>query len=308
MFIVRVISQTLHLAENKGNQGGCMEELSYSTIGPIMKAARKYKKLNQAEVAQAIGCSQSALSKMEHNLLIPSAPQWFAFSRYTSIPLDALELGVIDRHSVVHMDNDDVTTGFKIPKGYRRFRAEKVSEFYPFLKTFEALGKEFINSTNIDPEFFLDFDNLINYQLFLDMVRFYISHQKSSIDDIQEIVEVGQDKIYLDRFGIEWSNLSSSREILIEYIKKQAFYQTDFILSAELSGDHLIIKYIPDNHVQNFVENVSDEVLEFIKHYRKYSLENLVKQTIGQEIIALDILENPVSPLEGRFEIRSQLS
>ena len=53
------------------------------TLGPLMKAARKFKKFNQSDVAQAIGCSQSALSKMEHNLLVPSAPQWFLFSRFT---------------------------------------------------------------------------------------------------------------------------------------------------------------------------------------------------------------------------------
>ena len=53
-----------------------MTEQQYS-LGTLMKAARKFKKFNQAEVADAIGCSQSALSKMEHDLLVPSAPQWF---------------------------------------------------------------------------------------------------------------------------------------------------------------------------------------------------------------------------------------
>jgi transcriptional regulator with XRE-family HTH domain len=69
------------------------------SIGPLMKAARKFRKFNQSDVADAIGCSQSALSKMEHNLLVPSAPQWFLFARFTAIPPETLETGFIDRHS-----------------------------------------------------------------------------------------------------------------------------------------------------------------------------------------------------------------
>src|SRR5690606_41875780 len=74
-----------------------MAEQQYS-LGTLMKAARKFKKPNQAEVAQAIGCSQSALSKMEHDLLVPSAPQWFLFARFTAIPPVALEEDIIDRN------------------------------------------------------------------------------------------------------------------------------------------------------------------------------------------------------------------
>lgn len=108
-----------------------MNEQSFS-IGPLMKAARKFKKFNQSDVANAIGCSQSALSKMEHNLLIPNAPQWFLFSRFTSIPPETIETGVIDRHTKVRLNNDSVSLGYKLPKRYRLNRAEKVREVFLF--------------------------------------------------------------------------------------------------------------------------------------------------------------------------------
>ena len=76
-----------------------------TSLGPIMKAARKFKKFNQADVAHAIGCSQSALSKMEHSLLTPSAPQWFLFARFTAIPPETIETGIIDRHSKVSLND-----------------------------------------------------------------------------------------------------------------------------------------------------------------------------------------------------------
>ena len=170
------------------------EQSQLFSIGPLMKAARKFKKFNQADVAQAIGCSQSALSKMEHNLLVPSAPQWFLFARFTSIPPETLETGIIDRHSKVKFNNDQVSLGFKIPKKYRHQRSEKVREIYPFLQYLEKkmtppLNKEFMLSTGLEAEFFLDFDNLISFQLFIDTIQYFFSIGKNSPEEIKGIVD-----------------------------------------------------------------------------------------------------------------------
>ena len=179
-----------------------------------MKAARKFRKLNQADVAQAIGCSQSARSKMEHNLLVPSAPQWFLFARFTSIAPESLETGVIDRHSKVKFNNDQVSLGFKIPKKYRLYRAEKVREIYPFLQYLEKnlkppLHKQFMLSTGLDAEFFLDFDNLISFQLFLDVADYFMKLGLGSPEEIKGIVRLGQNEIYWDHLNIVWSKLES---------------------------------------------------------------------------------------------------
>ena len=281
-----------------------MNDQTYS-VGPIMKAARKFKKFNQADVASAIGCSQSALSKMEHNLLVPSAPQWFLFSRFTAIPPESLETGIIDRHSLIKMNSDEVSMGFKIPKKYRSFRAEKVRELYPFFTHYENLGKEFIHSTGMDPEFFLDFDNLINYQLYLDAVEFFIKNGKDSIEDIRELVKNGQDENYWDHFGVEWKNLNNPKELLLEFIKSQVFFQMDFVLKPDFSNDKFILSYIPEKHAQSFAKDVSPEVSEYIKNYRKFTLENLVKRELGIEITAQESFDVNLKPLGDKFQILS---
>jgi transcriptional regulator with XRE-family HTH domain len=289
---------------NKRIKGAIMNEQTYS-VGPIMKAARKFKKFNQADVATAIGCSQSALSKMEHNLLVPSAPQWFLFSRFTAIPPESLETGVIDRHSLVKMNSDEVSMGFKIPKKYRSFRAEKVRELYPFFAHYEALGKEFISTTGIDPEFFLDFDNLINYQLFLDAIDFFVKKGKGRPEDIRELVKLGQNKNYWDHYGVEWKKHHTTKDLLLEFVNSQIFFQVDFILKAEYSDEVFNLSYIPEKHAQVFAKDVSPEVSDYIKNYRKFTLENLVKRELGIVVTAQETFDGNLKPLGDKFQILS---
>lgn len=282
---------------------------SISTLGPLMKAARKFKKYNQADVAQAIGCSQSALSKMEHNLLTPSAPQWFLFSRFTSIPPETLESGVIDRHSKVKFNNDQVSLGFKIPKKYRPYRAEKVRELYPFLTYLEktrghAKVNDYISFTGLDPEFFLDFDNLINFQLLMDTMDYFVKLGKDNPNEIHEIVKLGQNDLYWDHFGVEWGKLSSITEVLNAYVTGQIFFQTDFQLKVETFSGKITISYFPEYHLKNLSQNVSPETIAFLNHYREATLENLILKTLNQKITVTLSSEVHTSPLGARFEIK----
>lgn len=286
-----------------------MDDQTFS-IGPLMKAARKFKKFNQADVAQAIGCSQSALSKMEHNLLVPSAPQWFLFARFTSIPPETLETGVIDRHSKVKFNNDQVSLGFKVPKKYRHFRAEKVREIYPFLQFLEKKmtppqNKEFILSTGIDSEFFLDFDNLINFQLFVDTVDYFIKMGKNSENDIKGIVRFGQNDIYWNHYGVEWKKLNTVSAVLHEFAQEQVFFQTDFQLKVETITGKTMVNYFPEYHLKQMATNVTPEVIEFLNHYRKATLENLIERVLGQKIDVELVAEASANPLAARFEIKN---
>lgn len=287
-----------------------MDESQTTHLGPLMKAARKFKKLNQADVAEAIGCSQSALSKMEHNLLVPSAPQWFLFSRFTSIPPEALEKGVIDRLSKVKFNNDQVSLGFKIPKKYRQSRSEKVREVYPFLLYLEKkmtppLHKEFILSTGIEYEFFLDFDNLISFQFFVDLIHFFIRHGKHSASDIKGIVNFGQNDIYWNHIGRNWNDLQSIESLLHEYAKEQPLFQSDFVIKVETSTSGTTVSYYPEYHLKQLANSVSREVVHFLNHYREASLEHLIHRFLGRKV-AVKIQEDvSVSQLAARFEVKA---
>lgn len=282
-----------------------MNEKDFS-LGPIMKAARKFKKFNQADVANAIGCSQSALSKMEHNLLIPSAPQWFLFSRFTSIPPESLENGIIDRKMKIKFNSDDVSLGFKIPKKYRTQRSEKAREVYPFLQFMEkSMGKEtvteYLNYTGFDPEFFLDFDNLINFQLIADTIHFLIRAGKNRPETIREIVAVGQNTLYWDHFGIEWKKLDNPQSLLREYIAEQIFFQTDFQMNLEASGDRMVLSYVPEFHLKQFKET-DDLLVDFVNEYRRATVEGLLHRMDMKKSVS--VVPTEKNSLAGKLEIR----
>lgn len=279
-------------------------EQQISSIGLLMKAARRFKKFNQSEVAEAIGCSQSALSKMEHNILTPSAPQWFLFSRFTSIPPESIETGVIDRHTLVKLNNDEVSLGYKLPKRYRVNRAQKIRELYPYLFYLEKKGGElftqFMSNVGIDPEFFLDFDNLINFQLNVDLINLYFRLGIDTPEEIRSLVDLGQTEIY---WGEHLFEADDPQDLLLKFSQRQGEFQGDFRLTVETPGRHFLFSYIPEPHLYHFLKDVTDDVSRWISYYRKFSLEQLVRRTFHQEIEARLMPELSRSPLESRFEI-----
>jgi transcriptional regulator with XRE-family HTH domain len=273
-----------------------------------MKAARKFKKFNQSDVAQAIGCSQSALSKMEHNLLIPNAPQWFLFSRFTSIPPETIETGVINRHSRVKLNNDNVSIGFKLPKRYRSNRSQKVREIYPMFSYLEKVidGEEFIQfkeKLGIDLEFFVDFDNLVNFQLIVDLVNHYIRLEMTSPKNIQDLVNFGQDDLYWDDFIDKWKGLDGPQTVLAQFAQEQPFFQVDFKIQLEIGQNNFFLSYLPEAHVFHFLKDLKPETIEWLSLYRKLSLESLIEKTLGKKIEVRHVPSLTHSPLEDRFEI-----
>lgn len=285
-----------------------MNETLYQ-LGPIMKAARKFKKFNQADVASAIGCSQSALSKMEHNLLVPSAPQWFLFSRFTAIPPEALETGIIDRHTTIKFNSTDVSQGFKLPKRYRLFRSLKMRELYPFMKVLKQENpqwhQEFIAESGLDPEFFLDFDNLVNFNALIDVVGVFLRRGKHSEEVVKKVVAEGQDKIYWDHFYVDWQKLSSVEEVMKAFSEKQAFFQIDFQLKVEGKGESVQITYLPEQHLKQMGATASPDVHHFLNLYRKATIEHVIRMALGKRVEVTLLTEADTAPFEGRFQVKA---
>lgn len=278
-------------------------------ISPLMKAARKFKKFNQSDVANAIGCSQSALSKMEHNLLIPNAPQWFLFSRFTSIPPETIETGIIDRHAPVRLNDESVSLGFKLPKRYRLNRGEKVRMIYPFLTYLEKIDpdayKTFTTSLGIDPEFFLDFDNIVSFQLNVDLINLFIRMGKTSVEDIYSLAKLGQDENYWDKFGETWKKLPGVKELLECFAQNQKFFQADFRVEVHSSPNSIVVGFFPESHLYHFLKDVKEDTKNFLAIYRQQSLIHLIKRTFGLDVEVRISKEPPTSPLMSRFEVYS---
>lgn len=136
-----------------------------------------------------------------------------------------------------------------------------------------------------------------------DLISFYIKIDRSASGEIRKIVEVGHNGIYWDHYGVEWQKLSTIEEVLDAYIEKQMFFQTDFKLTREGSGEQLKLSYIPESHLKEFTGKVSEEVVNFLNQYRKYTIENLIKWVLKKDISVNLIQELGPSPFAARFSI-----
>ncbi|HLD99336.1 MAG TPA: helix-turn-helix transcriptional regulator [Bdellovibrionota bacterium] len=72
------------------------EKAAASKIAKVIKTARKHRALTQHNVAEHLGVSQSAVSKMENGLVIPSAIQWYDFCVLTGIRAESLCSGEME--------------------------------------------------------------------------------------------------------------------------------------------------------------------------------------------------------------------
>ena len=206
----------------------------------------------------------------------------------------------------IKFNSDEVSLGFKIPRKYRMHRAQKVRELYPYIKYLQNHYpdelKKFIGESEIDSEFFLDFDNLINFQLYANMIERFIALKRDEFHDVCEMATHGQDDIFWDDFGEEWKHLESVQALLAMFVKKQIFFQTDFQVTEEHKNGKFVISYKPEYHLKNFEDN-DGRITRFLNYYRKCSLENMVKR-LQNVTVNFEIFQDASGPLAGRFEIK----
>ena len=257
----------------------CMEE-DYKEIGRLMKAARKFQRENQESVSKAIGCSQSALSKLEHGTLVPSAPQWFLFCRHLHIPVTSLETGSIDRHiPIITLEEASL---IKWPKRYRNFRGLKSRELYPFVSYLKALKgdaavEKMFEELGLDIDLSVDFDHQINHLLLFDVIQYFIKNDISSHQEIRDIAQRYALPAVHGELYREYAKIHDIRNIVELFIKEQKYYQIDVKLKVEeIQHGRLNLVLNHERYFDSFIRDTSPEVLDFYCNYYKFKIEALL--------------------------------
>ena len=265
-----------------------MEE-EYKAIGRLMKAARRYKKENQESVSKAIGCSQSALSKLEHGTLVPSAPQWFDFCRYLEIPVVSLESSVIDRH--LPLSSLDVPSIVKWPKRYRMFRGLKSRELYPFVSYLrqsqgdEAVEKMF-DSLGVDIDLAVDFDHQINHLLVFDVIYYFIKNNICNLQNIKILGSRYASPIFHGELMKEYQKTKSLSALMEAFIREQKFYQMDFKFELVSSSERAcVLSLKAEKHFDYFLKEVSADVMDFYRYYMKSKMEHFLSAILKSNIV-----------------------
>ena len=146
----------------------------YKTSG-LMRTARKRAGLSQVEVAQHLGVSQGALSKLENGILVPNAPQWFQFCDLTSISPDSLASGYLETLRPISDEIHELEQGYRLEKRYLQHRSSKVRTLLPWINYLKHhLGETKVEALcdrlKIDNDIFLDYDFQVSLELLLDLL------------------------------------------------------------------------------------------------------------------------------------------
>ena len=160
-----------------------------------------------------------------------------------------------------------------------------------------------MRSIGVDPEFFLDFDNIMSYQFVIDLMNLFSRLGHDSQQNIQDMVVFGQDHLYWDGFIDEWKKFKSVKDLLKAYGHEQPHFQADFTIQIQEMDHHLRIAFVPESHLYHFLKDVGPETQAFVSSYRKLSLENLIKLTLDLDVEVREVSELSKSPLENHFEI-----
>ena len=258
------------------------ERIAAKRISRIMRAARKQLALTQEAVANRLGISQSALSKLEHGSLIPSAPQWFDFCKFTQISTDSLVTGFIERNTPAVIEEGLRKGTFKIPKRYAFHRGTKARALLPFF-TFmeETMGErkmaEYFKQVKVDADFFIDLDNQINIEFALDIARHLIKEGHLSPTTVGKLTQSASQPRTHGSLHERYDLLKDRGQRLETFVGNSRLYGCNFRFKIEdKTSKHVDLSVTPEQHME-MVSYKNDPVLgDFVCEYNKSFLENFM--------------------------------
>jgi transcriptional regulator with XRE-family HTH domain len=256
------------------------EKTSAKRISAVMRAARKRKDLTQVEVSKQLGISQSALSKIENSLLIPSAPQWFEFCQYAGISPDCLSTGYIDGLHPVALATGKLESGFRLPKAYSELRGSTARTMVPFLAYFQSCYgeqrlQEWLWDQNIDPDYFVDLDSSINLNFCLDMARQLSRQGHLKARDIPKLVRPVSDPATHGGISRRYDDAATALVRLKALIENARFYECNFKYALESeTRNGLDLSVTPEKHLKDIPYYRNDpELGDFLCRFKQAYFE-----------------------------------
>jgi DNA-binding XRE family transcriptional regulator len=219
------------------------DQATAQRIARIMRAARKRRALTQQVVAARLGISQGALSKIEHGLLIPSAPQWFEFCSLTDIPPESLRWGYIDHMAplAAPMTAPPAPGGFKMPRRFLDGAALRVRALQPLIRFYrqargEAGFAEFCRERKLDPDYFTVYDHPIHGDLGFELAGALKKAGSLLGDDLTPIVPHFADPESHGAFSARLREVPAGLPALRLLVEHASLYRADLEHSLHEAG------------------------------------------------------------------------
>lgn len=247
----------------------------------IIRSARKHANLTQTELAQVLEVSQSAVSKLESGLLIPSVYQWFEFCRYTNIPTDSHEIGYLDSLSPISIAQGEFEGGFRIPKKYSHAKGSSIRSIRPFVlwlenKLGEKKASSVLKDLGVDPDFFMYYGHQISLRFCADLVTWMIQKGYLLSEDLRGLAGVVKMKNNHGSLAQAYASATDAIDLLSKVLSKAQFYEANFFYKIEdqLKGS-IDFSISANEHILADRQLRDESFGQFLAKYRQIYFENI---------------------------------
>jgi transcriptional regulator with XRE-family HTH domain len=250
--------------------------------GRIIRTSRKSRGWTQVETSQKIGISQSALSKLEAGQLIPSVHQWFEFCSYAGIPVDSHILGYLDRMEPVSLHERIPQQDFKMKKIYTDYAGSTARSLFPILRWAEQkIAPEKIKTLwkemGVDPDYFVDLSNPINFRFYADLVGILKEKGFLKKTDLAKLTQPVSDLKNHGLLSQTYFQSSDMEGLIKSAFARSSFYEVNFEYQIEdINRKKIIFSATPKSHLREYKQLHFLECQDFLPEYRGSYFKSLL--------------------------------
>ncbi|MGK5085057.1 helix-turn-helix transcriptional regulator [Bdellovibrionota bacterium FG-1] len=250
----------------------------------VIRAGRKLIGKDQRTIANLLQVSQAALSKIEAGILMPSTSQWFRLCQAFGIESEhSYKSGFIDNCSAATSEPTYPESRFKIPQKYLRHQGSKVRAIRPLIRFFaDKLGEarllEYFKHLNIDPDFFVIYDNQLNIRFNLELVTWLIESGNLKRDEIATMTKPLDTAEMHGRLHNEYVHAATKKQLLRSLLGHITKYESNFSYAiCDEKADLLTLSVTPSPEMKYFDYKgaslgsfLCDYKKEYVKRFTRY--------------------------------------
>lgn len=246
----------------------------------ILKAIRKCHRLTQGELADFLGITQGALSKIEADILELSAFQWVKICSHFKVPARSLITGRVEFSFFpkVHFHPYLLGQGsFKIPTNYCHSLGQSVRSTYPLLRLLGhevgALGlRNYLEKSGFSEDYFTIMSNPLPINFMQDL--FHELSQTKTLGPREVVASEGfRDSFDFLQEALEEMGPGKSFKYLLHSLNQ--YFQVDFLFSLENEQELYTISVKQAQHLQKI--ELTESFLDYLAKFDFVLIESLLK-------------------------------
>ncbi len=288
------------------------EKKSAVKTSRIMRTARKTKGWTQVEFSKMLGVSQSALSKLESGILIPSVHQWFEFCNFAEIPTDSHIGGYLDRLQELKFLEKVEVENFKVKKEYLVDAASSARSMAPMIQWLysnlgELKSRKLLKEMGVDSDYFVDLSHQINFRFFVDLLDLMKKKGLLKKQGLESLAELSAGKSSHGSLFSRYQSSDDAVTLLQSVFDKAPFYELNFDYRIEDAGSSKVqFSVTPQEHILankalKFAE-ISDQLPGYRAGYFNQMLSGILAKSSKEHSNAIVCIDQ--NPNRSLFEMK----